>query len=373
MLHKLLLIFMVIALTACGGSIGGGDKDVDTADEIETDTGEEVTDVADVTQEELPPGERPVDILLVIDNSRTMLEEQERFKVAISAFLNALLDPPAGVNPKDVHIGVITSDMGDGFPESDACSALGDDAKLQNDTDSDEAGCTGSFPVFLEYEVEDAPDASKINAITDMLSCLVLQGQDGCGFEHQLEATLLALTNRASAGGPNEDFPREDAVLAIVYLSNENDCSSTTRDLFDPDADDELGPLPQRCFNNPELFYDMERYTTGLRSLTSNPRNLLVVSIVGVMVNSVFCEGEGDGLGGCLLQPEMEERLQSGTNYLYSVCAGPGSPPPIEATPGRRFVELAQDLEKQAYVWSICQETYAAPMQWLAAQIKSRL
>ena len=373
MLNKAVLFFTVIALTACGGNIGGKDKDADTADEVETDSEQEVEDVTDVMQEELPPGERPVDILLVIDNSRTMIEEQERFRAAIGAFLNALLDPPAGTNPKDVHIGVITSDLGDGFPESDACSALGDDAKLQNDTASDEGGCTGSFPVFLEYEVEDAPDTSKIDSISDMLSCLVIQGQDGCGFEHQLEATLLALTNRASAGGPNEDFPRENAILAIVYLSNENDCSSTTRDLFDPEADDTLGPLPLRCFTNPDMFYDMDRYAAGLRSLTSYSRNLLVVAIVGVMVNSEFCEGEGDGLGGCLLQPEMEERVQAGTNYLYSVCAGPGSPPPIEATPGRRFVELAQDLEKQAYVWSICQETYATPMQWLAAQIKSRL
>ena len=59
-----------------------------------------------------------------------------------------------------------------------------------------------------------------------MFSCIAALGETGCGFEHQFAAILRAL---GADGKPppaeNQGFLRPDAYLAIVMLTNEDDCS----------------------------------------------------------------------------------------------------------------------------------------------------
>ena len=64
--------------------------------------------------------------------------------------------------------------------------------------------------------------------VRDAFHCIALLGDNGCGFESQFESTYYALTYAAmtKAEHPqNGGFLRKDAVLGIVMLTNEDDCS----------------------------------------------------------------------------------------------------------------------------------------------------
>jgi hypothetical protein len=57
----------------------------------------------------------------------------------------------------------------------------------------------------------------------------MLLGDKGCGFEHQLASIDRALGADGSGLPPtNAGFLRDDALLAIIILSNEDDCSAPT-------------------------------------------------------------------------------------------------------------------------------------------------
>jgi hypothetical protein len=59
--------------------------------------------------------------------------------------------------------------------------------------------------------------------IADVFACLAKLGTTGCGFEHQLQAVRMALSGFVSG---NEGFLRQDAHLAVVYITDEDDCSA---------------------------------------------------------------------------------------------------------------------------------------------------
>src|SRR5437763_1643988 len=54
-------------------------------------------------------------------------------------------------------------------------------------------------------------------------SCMASVGATGCGFEHQLEAVYAALHNNLTE---NKGFLRDDAILAVVFVTNEDDASA---------------------------------------------------------------------------------------------------------------------------------------------------
>ena len=68
-----------------------------------------------------------------------------------------------------------------------------------------------------------------------MFGCIAAVGENGCGFEHQLGAVARALgADGARAPVENDGFLRPDAALAIVLVSDEDDCSApVTSPLYD--------------------------------------------------------------------------------------------------------------------------------------------
>jgi len=62
--------------------------------------------------------------------------------------------------------------------------------------------------------------------LADAFKCIALLGDKGCGFESQFESVYWALAKALEADDPdNAGFLRPDAILAIVMLTNEDDCS----------------------------------------------------------------------------------------------------------------------------------------------------
>jgi len=96
-------------------------------------------------------------------------------------------------------------------------------------------GCTPPTGPFI---VSSGADKNYSGDITDAFSCIAGLGQNGCGFESQL-GSLVASLDASMGGGLNEGFLRDDALLGIVLLTNEDDCTAPIdSDLFDPNMTD---------------------------------------------------------------------------------------------------------------------------------------
>src|SRR5690606_11870197 len=58
------------------------------------------------------------------------------------------------------------------------------------------------------------------------LRCLLPQGIDGCAFESHLESMYLGLRRAFKDSEDELGFLRDDAILAIVFVTDAADCSS---------------------------------------------------------------------------------------------------------------------------------------------------
>jgi hypothetical protein len=200
-----------------------------------------------------------VDILFVIDNSASMEQEQKRLMSSFPGHIAALKDPVTG-NLPNLRIGVVTTDLGAGkLYVSKDCKPDGDKGKLK--TTSTVTGCSMPTDPWIEIKfnktnVPGAGDA--VSKVSNAFSCLSAVGLAGCGFEQPLLSAVIALdpAGNVNPGFLRNDDPckagREDAMLAVVFLTDEDDCSAANLQLFDPSKQglsDPLGPFTSfRCF-----------------------------------------------------------------------------------------------------------------------------
>jgi hypothetical protein len=214
-----------------------------------------------------------VDLLFVIDNSQSMADEQENLRDNFPKLIDALrsdkLGPDGSGKPcsasdtsgckiPNLHIGIVSTDLGAGNYGLGGCErAGGDRGKLQNKATT--AWCTPPTDAYISYHEgrTNVPGAGTdpIQKVKDAFSCIAKIGVNGCGFEQTLEASRRALD---PALGVNPGFLRndpgqaQDALLAVVYISDEDDCSASNPQLYDNSQQgltDPLGPLTSfRCF-----------------------------------------------------------------------------------------------------------------------------
>jgi len=211
--------------------------------------------------------EKDVDLLFVIDNSNSMGEEQEKLYKQFAKLIDGLRNPKLGQDRTDgppcsdsdrsnckipnVRIGVVSSDLGAGNYSLPSCeTAGGDGGRLQNRPRA--AACTPPRDPWISYVdgVTNIPGAGvdPIEQVKQAFTCIAALGTGGCGFEHQLESARRALDPTLNV---NPGFLRPDAYLAVVFITDEDDCSAQKPQLFDPAQQglgDPLGPLTSfRC------------------------------------------------------------------------------------------------------------------------------
>ena len=183
-----------------------------------------------------------VDILFMMDNS-----PGEPYKIeTISRFpeLMKMLDAAAGAgHPASYHIGVVTSDLGAGpyTLNQGQCHPDGDNGVLHIAPMASPSGppaqsCTTlnlGGARYIDYDQRSG--TSNVQGVPDVASafnCIANDGDGGCGFEHQLESTYRALSGTVAE---NAGFLRDDALLVVVFVTDEDDCSAPPdTDLFDP-------------------------------------------------------------------------------------------------------------------------------------------
>ena len=171
------------------------------------------------------PVSADLDILFVIDNSRSTLDKQKVFADNYGNFVTALERFPGG--RPNLHLGVVTSsvDVGaDGFG-AQCHPASGQDGILQNASRDPKFSCTPPTTDRFLSDITQPGGGRTLNytgELKDALACISHAGDSGCGFEAPLEAMKRALdgSHRENAG-----FLRKGAFLAVVFLTDEDDCS----------------------------------------------------------------------------------------------------------------------------------------------------
>ena len=228
-----------------------------------------------------------VDILLSIDNSRSMADKQQILSLAMDDLLSGLANPPcldgngqlvSAPGPgqpcpsgaarqyepvTDIHIGIISSSLGG--HGSDACqsSVAGkesndDKAHLLSRIDPSMPGNVPTYQDkgFLAWDPlqqKSPPGESDPVALATKFSTMLLGvGQIGCGYESQLESVYRFLVDPAPHGnisvGPDgaivksgvdqvlldqrKAFLRPDSMVIVLSLSDENDCSTKEEGQF---------------------------------------------------------------------------------------------------------------------------------------------
>jgi len=205
-----------------------------------------VGDLQEVTTLKAVP-DRDLDILFVVDNSPSMIEEQQSLASSFPRMIDILGTLDDGL--PNLHIGVVTSDLGTSgslTPPAPPVGAVGNGGCADTGMAGNLVQVSGMTERFLSDIA--APDGTRTTNFTgelrDAFGTLALVGDLGCGFEQHLGAMRSALDNNPTNAG----FLRPDANLAVVILADEDDCSVADSAFFGTDPS--LGPLQSfRCFD----------------------------------------------------------------------------------------------------------------------------
>lgn len=183
-----------------------------------------------------------VDVLFVIDNSGSMMEEQASLAQNFAAFLSG-----AQQQPVDYHIGVTTTGI---EPSPSGWS------RCPGGVDGGEAGrlfpADGSWPRIITRGTSNAAQVFANNVSVGICHW------DEQGLQAAYRALSPPLVNNADdpdtalANDGNLGFLRPDALLAVVFVSDEDDGSPGT----------------------------VDSYETFLRTLKANDPTLLVISAI---------------------------------------------------------------------------------------------
>ncbi len=345
--------------------------------------------------------------------------------------------PPAGITDKQryftavksLNLAVVDTNMGgvpdDGLPEGsgvalDSCRGLGDDGVFQTSTDVAVQGITAAynneFPGRKKGDVVLPPDptcadigatppyqnydASMTHPTADELSksfgCVARVGVRGCPFEQSLEAPWKAvapyngkgdlfkfLNGSKGHGGTDDDqgsFVRDDAILAIMDVTDEEDCSITPDGTLLNSSSDEatamfgsIDEINMRCYSeDPEqngLVWPTDRYVQGFKSLKpDNPDLVIFAAIVGIPLDAT--DQDEDTI---LARPEMQYAENPNlAGFPMTSCTNPSDANEV-AYPPRRLVRVAKGFEPNAVVYSICSVDFAPALDKLIEKIAAKL
>jgi hypothetical protein len=287
------------------------------------------------------PGDRvAVDLLFVVGNGPRSLDAQEALAEG-AAELFERLDCNLGVRP-DLHVGVVSTDLGAGGFDIPLCDGAGDAGALQSSPRV--AGCAGPTDAYLEDIADGSSrDTNYAGSIGEAFECIARLGSTGCAFEQPIAAALAATdpSNPANAG-----FVREDALLAVIFVGGADDCSADDPQLFDPEAVAALGPLsPFRCFEHGVICAPDEPRSPGVKVGCVPREGGGIVADVSALASALAAR-KPDRLfvavaGG--IEAVVVKAAGGGQVSLESSCA-----PSAVADPPIRLDALAEELDGTA-------------------------
>ncbi|MBW1808838.1 MAG: hypothetical protein JRJ87_11645 [Deltaproteobacteria bacterium] len=312
-----------------------------------------------------------VDILFVIDNSGSMAGEQhqlaESFKV-----LAAGLEENFG---DKYRIAVITTGMtSQGCQQCSVVPASCTNESGESGVFQDLIGQNLGTPEEPNFVFEADPSCRIVTPANkdcfydeESQKGLVFVGVLGCGYEKGLASVREALS-RAMLDGPNYGFLRPNATLAVVVVTDEDDCGEVG------EINEELPGIRARaCYyaakeegpdgdsidpeGKPYSLTPVDVYHDFLQNLKGNRTGMVkFAAIVGIKdVND----------------PETTtiDYLQDGS--IVDVCTTPGcSSGQCSAKPSTRYIRLAQMFGGDGLLATICQADFSQTMLDIVELVK---
>ncbi len=395
---------------------------------VELDKGQEQEDQLQLTVN------KDVDILFIIDNSGSMGEEQANLGANFPSFISVLEAEDVEAN---YRIGVTTSDNGNPWcpagtttPEGgklvlSSCTTRLGDFLFGNDVDVQDLACNDIcdlgagdltiLPTTTDVDDEPAPrpwleniegkkNIPEATAMADAFACFGPQGVNGCGFESQLESMYLALTRAQTNSEDSYGFLRASAILAIVFVTDEADCSYNKdwSAIFDADGNKTFWSDPSAafptsavCWNagvdcvgdpagydvcNPAnkdvngnsgvgddaaVLHPMSRYIGLVEGLEQEKKQLnaqqeVIVALIGGVSNSgdVFYSDVGD------TDPGFQDSFGIGPG-----CTAPGD---VAAVPPVRLRDMSEAFTPDN-MFSICESDYSPALEAIANKIRDQI
>ncbi len=380
--------------------------------------------------------QRDLDLLFLVDNSLSMNNEQQNLRTQFEVLMDTLKHMRGGL--PNVHIGVVTSDLGTGtYTNIPGCTRLGGDKGILG-----QSGATNRGEQYIgagqKYIVDVEPKGCRIERTvletgvrcsshdctqancdqaktpgsnetltlyTDENGCprcrnydgtleSVFQdyayvGDQGCGFEQQLEAVKKALDRQdPDAAAANTGFLRDGAYLGVIWVTDEDDCSASKPEvIFNPDENQNninspLGPLTSyRCFefgitcdindrtvqgtrtncvprtaDDPNNYlFPVNRYTAFLEGL-KDPEMMVIAAIAGPVTDTVNVTTDNMG------RPKVD------FSCLDPVNPNEGGTPGIRIRAVVSYFNGESDLNEWAYT-SICSQDFSSALRGIGQKL----
>lgn len=417
----------------------------------------DVQDVPDATSD--CTSQLPVDLLFMVDNSNSMYVNQSTLARNFPGLLTQLTSPP--LNPvtmrpqyapvTNLHLGIVSSDLGTPGSVVPSCanSDSGDDGLLNPIRNglairthqpwtsappgSRPSRCMNDpnqYPSFLTFSA----GVTNASDFAGDFVCIAYLSAGGCGVEQQLESVYRALITRDASDrpgntDPNARFLRDNAVLGLLFITDEEDgsvrdCRFAERGVSCTNAVSVWDVMSSE-WSSVDLNLRMYLYTPGSRqdptwlidryldpahpdrgfgSLKPGRPDLVVVgAIAGVPLDLPLRPGGGvdwdtllgrnadgsDGYLGTQLGAgpiSMRQRNMDPmcSNRVVPACRREGSTIATTcdaavqyfAMPSRRIAQLvriADERNGNGIIGSICQNDYSATIQTFAERLSRRV
>ncbi len=385
---------------------------------------------------------KDVDILFVIDNSGSMGEEQALLSENFASFINVLEAKDVQAN---YRIGITTTDSGNPRCEGSVTKPEGGNLVLSScldRVDQDEFkfidddfsyACTdyctkrdadlvvrGTTTELDETEkprrwierIETQSNITGVDSNVDAFKCYGPQGVAGCGFESHLESMYRSLALSNDMASQNYGFLRAAAILTIVFITDEADCSYVPAfgDIFTPknkvfwNSPDDPTALSSVCWRagvactgGPGKYTECHSQNYDSAGLPTDDDSKAVLQPLSKYINFVKSieleKKKSDENQRVLISliagvPKGYENFEAGTDIPYedspnqdiqdSFGIGPGcvldtatAVPPVRE---REFAEaFVTDTATERNLYSICQQDYSAALKSIADQIRDQI
>lgn len=362
-----------------------------------------------------------VDILFMVDNSASMEPMQAELKARFSQFFQPFYLLAEKGTFADLNVGVVTSDFG--ANNAPGCTNSGpqgggDQGKLQAVGKFADVSC--QRPVgsnFIHYvfgnngiPVNNLPGQQ---TLIDTFTCMASVGASGCGFEHQLESVYAALKTPIVE---NQGFLRDDAILVVVFVTNEDDASAPyDTDVFDrtlestygyedsysrqtqfavqcgspaafPPYNDSNGPLndchaaPNPSNAGPGKQYDINRYINFFKQpklsggVKENPLDVVLIAIDAPPTPfNVILSNPGTPSGQPYVQcPALNTVISPACVPVLQHSCVNSNKTQFFGDPSIRLNEVINSVA-QKQITSICEDSYAPALDAAAKLIVTSL
>jgi hypothetical protein len=343
---------------------------------------------------------RKIDIVFAIDDSTSMAPSQANIVKNLPAFMDVLKNLPGGL--PDLHIAVVSQDLGAGDGEIVGCDANGGDKGVfhYSPTGSCTATNLQSGATYISAPIGGNPNFT--GDITSVFQCIAELGDQGCGFEHQIASVVRSLG--ADGSGPpqeNQGFLRPEAYLAIVFLTNEDDCSAPQgspvftvstqlNSMYGPTGNFICNEWGHLCSSNGGPMMKPSRFSPNPADLTTTvPYD-----------NCVSAEGQGLLTPvGTMAQGIKALKTDPASQILVAAITGPAQPyvvqwaaPPVAdsgpwpfiqhscgssndpagfADPGVRMQQFVEEFGGNGLIYPFCSTNYAPALQTIAQKLSA--